>query len=129
MTRARITPVSAGDAVRARVPAVLVSQRENVAAALGDGLVERRLKDLCARYLADDDEVVAHAGDPERFTARERAALAWAHAVAWDSDRASEQLWSELHRHFEEAELVELGYAIAFTMGQQRWLATLGLEN
>ena len=125
----RLRPVSPADAVRARVPGVLVSHRENVAAALGDGRVEAELKALCARYLADDDDVVAHADDPQRFTDRERAALAWAHAIAWDSDRSDGRLWEALHRSFDEAQLVELGYAIAFTMGQQRWLATLGLED
>jgi alkylhydroperoxidase family enzyme len=126
---ARIAPVSPGDAVRARVPDVLLSHRESVAAALGDGHVDGALKDLCARYLAEDGDVVAHAADPARFTARERAALAWTHAIAWDSDGSDAELWSALHAHFDEPQLVELGYAIAYTMGQQRWLATMGLED
>ena len=113
---------------RELVPGVQLSCRENAAAALGDGLVDRSLKELCALYLAEDDEVVAHARDPERFTSRERAALAWAHAIAWDSAGADEDLWAMLHLHFGAAELVELGYAIAFTMGQQRWLATVPRE-
>jgi len=123
----RIDPVGPGDAVRARVPAALAAYAETRATVLESGLVDRALKDLCARYLAEDDDVVAHAGDPERFDERERAALDWKHAIAWNSDAADAALWERLHAHFTEPELVELGYAIAFELGQQHWLGTLGL--
>lgn len=122
-----VEAVEPGDAVRARVPAVLTSQAENVAAALGDRLVDARLKELCARYLMEDDDVVAGADDPSAFDPRERAALRWTQAIAWDSEAADDELWRELHAHFSEPQLVELGYAIGFMMGQQRWLATMGV--
>jgi hypothetical protein len=125
----RIACVSAADAVRARVPAVLAAYAETRDTVLRAGLVDQTLKDLCARYLAEDDDVVAHADDPARFDERERAALAWAHAVAWNADDADDALWERLHAHFTEPELVELGYVIAFTLGQQHWLATLGLAD
>jgi hypothetical protein len=119
-----IEPVDPGDAVRARVPDVLLSHRENVEAALGDGLVERALKERCARFLASGKPL---AEARVRCTDRERAALAWTHAMASDADGTDDELWDALHRHFSDAQLVELGYAIAFTLGQQRWLATLDL--
>ena len=125
----RIACVSAADAVRARVPAVLAAYAETRDTVLRAGLVDQGLKDLCARYLAEDDDVLAHADDPARFDERERAALAWAHAVAWNADDADDALWERLHAHFTERELVELGYAIAFTLGQQHWLATFGLAD
>ena len=125
----RIACVSAADAVRARVPAVLAAYAETRDTVLRAGLVDQGLKDLCARYLAEDDDVVAHAEDPARFDERERAVLAWAHAVAWNADDADDALWERLHAHFSEPELVELGYVIAFTLGQQHWLATLGLAD
>jgi hypothetical protein len=125
----RIDPVGPADAVRARVPAALAAYAETRATVLEDGIVDRALKDLCARYLAEDDEIVAHADDPGRFDERERAALAWTHAIAWNSDLADAALWERLHAHFSEPELVELGYAIAFTLGQQHWLQTLGLTE
>jgi hypothetical protein len=34
-----------------------------------------------------------------------------------------------LHQHFTEAELVELGFFIALTSGQQRWIKTLGIGH
>jgi alkylhydroperoxidase family enzyme len=125
----KIDPVSPADAVRARVPPALAAYAETRATVLQDGLVDPALKRLCARYLAQDDDVVAHAEDPGRFDERERAALAWTFAIAWNSDAADQALWDRLHAHFSEPELVELGYAIAFMLGQQHWLATLGLTD
>jgi hypothetical protein len=125
----RIDPVAGADAVRARVPAALAAFAETRATVLEAGIVDRSLKELCARYLAEDDEVVTHADDPARFDERERAALAWTHAIAWNSDLADAALWERLHACFTEPELVELGYAIAFSLGQQHWLGTLGLTD
>jgi hypothetical protein len=124
-----IDPVPPADAVRARVPAALAAFAETRATVLEDGIVDPALKRLCARYLAEDDDVVTHTDDPERFDERERAALAWTHAIAWNSDLADGALWQRLHAQFTEPELVELGYAIAFTLGQQHWLGTLGLTD
>jgi len=122
----RIQPVGPGDAVRARVPDALRAYAETREAVLEGGIVDRSLKELCARYVAEDEDVVADATS-DRFDERERAALEWAHAIAWDSDAADEELWERLHSHFSEPELVELGYAIAFTLGQSHWLRSLGL--
>jgi alkylhydroperoxidase family enzyme len=94
--------------------------RDNVLCA---GLVDPELKRLCFRYLADDPE----ATDVERHDARARLALRWAHAIAWDSDAADDELWDELHAEFTEPELVELGCAIGFALGQQHWERTLGV--
>jgi hypothetical protein len=44
----------------------------------------------------------------------------------WDAELADEALWKELHECFSEPELVELGFFIALTLGQQRWIKTLG---
>jgi hypothetical protein len=94
---------------------------------LESGIVERELKELCALYLAEDREVIADVADPVRYTERQRAALAWADAIAWGSEHADDALWGRLHHEFTEPELVELGYSIAITLGQQHWLATLGV--
>jgi hypothetical protein len=125
----RIDPVAGADAVRARVPAALAAYAETRATVLEAGIVDRSLKELCARYLAEDEDVVTHSDDPARFDERERAALAWTHAIAWNSDLADAALWERLHACFTEPELVELGYAIAFSLGQRHWLGTLGLTD
>jgi alkylhydroperoxidase family enzyme len=110
------------DEVRARVPAAAAVYEQTRATVLEDGIVALELKALCARYLADGFDVTPYEG-------RERAALDWVHAVAWDDARADDDLWARLHAHFSEPELVELGYFIAFTLGQTHWLRTLGLAN
>jgi alkylhydroperoxidase family enzyme len=63
------------------------------------------------------------------FDDREKAALAWTRAIVWDSDLADDALWASLHEHFSEPELVELGFFIALTLGQQRWIKTLGIGH
>ena len=42
---------------------------------------------------------------------------------------STDALWARLHKHFSEPELVEIGYFVAITMGQQRWLRTLNIEH
>jgi alkylhydroperoxidase family enzyme len=111
------------DEIRGRVPAVLAAweyMRDNV---LRAGLVEPELKRLCFRYLAEHPETM----DFDRFDGRERLALEWAYAIAWDSDRADDELWERLHAHFSEPELVELGCSIGFALGQQHWERSVGL--
>ena len=111
--------------IRSRVPAAqdaFAYTRENV---LQGGLVDAALKELCFRYVAGEADV----SDRSRFVGRERAALDWAHAIAWDSDRADDELWARLHKLFGDDELVELGCAIGFELGQQHWRRTLGLSG
>lgn len=110
-------------AVRARMPDVLRSYEETREAVLGDGLVEAALKQLCFRALAKDRELA----DLDSFDGRTRAALEWTQAIAWNSDLADDDFWSRLRAHFSEPELVELGYAVAYELGQQHWLRTLEL--
>lgn len=107
------------DEIRARVPAVLEAWefvRDNV---LRDGLVEPELKRLCFRFVAEED-VGPTSG-------RERLALRWAQAIGWDSELADDALWEALHAEFTEPQLVELGCAIGFALGQQHFERTLGL--
>jgi alkylhydroperoxidase family enzyme len=111
------------DEIRGRVPAVLGAweyMRDNV---LRGGGVEAELKELCFRFLAEDPDTM----DFTRFSAREQVALRWAQAIAWDSDLADDALWERLHAEFTEPELVELGCAIGFELGQQHFRGTVGL--
>lgn len=112
------------DEIRGRVPGVHESYayiRDNV---LSAGVADQGLKELCFRFLAGDEET----SDFSRYDGRERAALEWAYAIAWDSDRAGDELWERLHALFSEEELVDLGCAIGFELGQQHFVRTLGLE-
>jgi alkylhydroperoxidase family enzyme len=105
-----------GDEIRSMVPDALSAHelnRETVLAGCD-------LLPVCARALAGEDV--------EPSSERERAALDWAYAIQWDGDAADDDLWRRLHEHFSEPELVRLGYAIAYTMGQQHWLRTMGVR-
>jgi len=111
------------DEIRARAPAVRQAYERTRDTVLRSGVAEQRLKDRCFAYLATAVEALDMAGMDER----ERAALEWAAAIAWDSDRADDGLWSRLHALFTEAELVDLGCAIGFELGYQHWRRTIGL--
>lgn len=117
-----------GDVIRAHAPHVLEVYAQTRETVLETGVVERELKQLCARYLAEDDEVVARASDPAMTSASARRL----HGLTrWrgGSDRADDDLWRRLHGAFTEPELVELGYSIAIMLGQQHWLATHGVAE
>ena len=47
----------------------------------------------------------------------------------WDPESAGEAVWEDLRRHFSEEQIVELGYFVALTYGQQRWIKTLGIGH
>jgi alkylhydroperoxidase family enzyme len=101
-----------GDEIRARVPDALQAHRLTRETVLEAGIVDRALKELCARAAAGEDV--------EPVNDRERAALDWTYAIAWDDEAP----WDRLHEHFTDPELVELGYATAYTLGQSHWLRT-----
>ena len=77
---------------------------------------------------ADYDDLLKFE-DSDRFTDREKAALRYTSAILWNAAIADDALWAELHTHFSEPELVELGFFIALTSGQQRWIKTLGIGH
>ncbi len=69
--------------------------------------------------------------EPENNSPKDRpeVALTYTSAIIWDAAIADDALWARLHRHFTDAELVELGFFIGLTLGQQRWIKTLGIGH
>jgi len=65
----------------------------------------------------------------DKFTEREKVALTYTSAIIWNADIADAALWQKLHGYFTVPELVELGFFIALTFGQQRWIKTLGIGH
>lgn len=65
----------------------------------------------------------------DRFDDRQKAALRYTRAIVWDSSWADDATWDELHSQFTAPELVELGFFVALTLGQQKWIKTLGLGH
>lgn len=70
-----------------------------------------------------------HFEDSEEFSEREKAALTYTSAIIWDASIADDALWERLHQQFTDAELVELGFFVGLTLGQQRWIKTLGIGH
>ena len=62
------------------------------------------------------DELLNFA-DSDKFTEREKFALTYTSAIAWNSDIADDALWAKLYEHFTIDELVELGFFIGLTLG------------
>jgi alkylhydroperoxidase family enzyme len=91
------------------------NQRSIKAAKTGD-VAEDHVKDLINFESSD------------RYDERQKAALSYAEAITWDLP-VDDKFWARLHKHFSEPELVEIGYFIALTMGQQRWLRILRIEH
>ena len=145
------TPRPESSAIRAHVPACFWAFARSWQNIFRAGVGDHRIKELCRVYIsrsvnceycgnqrsvqaAEQGFTEAKYDDllnfetSERFSEREKAALAYAEAIAWrlpDDD----VLWERLHREFTEPELVELGCFIALTFGQQSWLRLLNIEH
>jgi alkylhydroperoxidase family enzyme len=70
-----------------------------------------------------------HFKESDAFTNREKVALTYTSAIIWDASIADDALWEQLHTHFTDPELVELGFFIGLTLGQQRWIKTLDIRH
>lgn len=49
--------------------------------------------------------------------------------LVWNPEGADDALFARLGEHFTEEQIVELGYFVALTYGQQRWIKTLGIGH
>jgi hypothetical protein len=49
--------------------------------------------------------------------------------IVWNPRGADDALFARLHEHFSDEQIVELGYFISITFGQQRWIKTLGIGH
>jgi alkylhydroperoxidase family enzyme len=145
------TPRPESSAIRAHVPAAFWAFARSWESLFRAGVCDHRIKELCRVYIsrtvnceycgnqrsmqaaqqgfteAKYDELLNFESSP-RFSDREKAALAYAEAIAWHQP-AGDALWDRLHEHFTEPELVELGCFIALTFGQQSWLRLLNIEH
>jgi alkylhydroperoxidase family enzyme len=145
------TPRPESQAIRAHVPATLWSFANTWRDVFKNGIADHRTKELCRIYVSrsvlcefcgnqrsikaakaglkeDDYADLINFESSSHYDERQKAALAYAEAITWDLP-ADDALWARLHKHFSEPELVEIGYFVAITMGQQRWLRTLNIEH
>ena len=145
------TPRPESSAVRAHVPAAFWFFANSWRDLFRNGICEHELKELCRVYISRTvkceycgnqrsekgregglvegqyDELLNFESS-SRYTERQKAALAYAEAIAWGIETGDE-FWERLYRHFSEPELVELGCMIGLTLGQQSWLRLLNIEH
>jgi len=144
------TPRPESSAVRAHAPNAFWAFADSWQALFHEGACDHAIKDLCRIYISRTVKCefcgnqrsvkAAAAGLQEaqydellnfeasgKYDDRQKAALAYAEAIAWGTN--SDELWDRLHQHFTEPELVELGCFIALTFGQQSWIRLLGIDH
>ena len=145
------TPRPESQAIRAHVPAVFWSFANSWRDVFKNGVADHAIKELCRIYVSrsvlcefcgnqrsikaaragiieDDYRDLINFESSTRYSEKQKAALAYAEAITWDLP-TDDAFWARLHEHFSEPELVEIGYFVALTMGQQRWLRTLNIEH
>jgi alkylhydroperoxidase family enzyme len=145
------TPRPESSAVRAHVPAAFWAFADAWKAIFHSGVCDHAIKDLCRVYISRTVKCefcgnqrsikATNAGLQEvqyddllnfetstRYDDRQKAALAYAQAIAW-GEQDLDGLWERLRGHFSEEELVELGNFIALTFGQQSWIRLLGIDH
>jgi alkylhydroperoxidase family enzyme len=145
------TPRPESQAIRAHVPAAFWSFANTWRDVFHNGVADHALKELCRVYVSqsvkceycgnqrsvksanqglveDDYRDLLNFEKSTRYDARQKAALAYTEAIVWDLE-TDDALWDRLYRHFSEPEIVEIGYFVAITMGQQRWLRTLNIDH
>ena len=145
------TPRPESQAVRAHVPAVFWSFANSWRDVFKNGVADHDIKELCRVYVSrsvkcefcgnqrsmkaasqglveDDYRDLINFESSTHYDERQKAALSYAEAITWDLP-VDDAFWARLHKHFSEPELVEIGYFIALTMGQQRWLRTLDIDH
>ena len=111
------TPAPESQAIRAHVPEVLRAYSRTFERVYRHGVCDHEIKELCRRAVVGDDV--------EPRDEREQVAVDYALAIAHDPLAADDPLWERLHEHFDDAELVELGWFAALMVGQHRWLRTV----
>ena len=145
------TPRPESSAVRAHVPAAFWFFARGWNDIFRNGVCDHAIKELCrvyvsrsvkCEYCGNQRSESARAGGLEEgkyddllnfesstnYDEREKAALAYAEAIAWRLP-STDELWQRLYAHFSEEELVELGCMIGLTLGQQSWLRLLDIEH
>ena len=65
----------------------------------------------------------------DRFNDRQKTALLYTSHLVWNPSAVDGALMLRLRSQFSEEQIVELGYFVALTFGQQRWIKTLGIGH
>ena len=83
-----------------------------------------------ARHAGATDAKIAAIDDEtsDLLSPRERAALRFAEKLAFDHRKVDDALWSEVRRHFSEAEIIELVAHTTLYIGFGRFNEIVGVD-
>jgi len=83
-----------------------------------------------ARHAGATDAKIAAIDDEssDLLSARERVAIRFAEKLAVDHRTVDDGLWTELRRHFSEAEIIELAVHTTLYIGLGRFNEVIGLD-
>ena len=149
--KVRGTPRPESQAIRAHVPAAFWSFANTWQSVFHEGIAEHTIKELCRVYVSHsvkceycgnqrsiqsknkglvegDYKNLLNFEKSDRYNEKQKAALRYTQAIVWDLE-CDDSLWEQLYQYFSEAEIVEIGYFVSITMGQQRWLRTLNIDH
>jgi alkylhydroperoxidase family enzyme len=138
-------------AMRANVPAVFWAFTNAWNDTFVNGVCDHAIKELCRLYVSQavncdycgnqrsvkaqsqglleaDVKDLLDFDKSTRFTARQKAALRLAEAITWGLE-STDELWNALYQNFETGALVELGFFIGLTMGQQRFNRLINMKH
>jgi alkylhydroperoxidase family enzyme len=145
------TPRPESSAIRAHVKACFWFFANSWRDLFKNGVLDHSIKELCRLYISrsvqcdycgnqrsvkaagagmieDDVKDLLNFEKSTRYSERQKAALAYAEAIAWHLN-TDDAFWDRMHQHFNEPELVELGCMIGLTLGQQSWLRLLNIDH
>jgi hypothetical protein len=122
------TPRPESSAVRAHAPNAFWAFADSWQAVFHQGVCDHSIKATTAGLLEQQYDELLNFESSDRYDDRQKAALAYAEAIAWRLD-TDDAFWERMHAHFSEPELVELGCFVALTFGQQSWIRMLGIEH
>lgn len=145
------TPRAESQAMRARVPAVFWSFVNTWRDVFVNGIAHHDIKELCRVYVSQSvhceycgNQRSSHAKNvgtieqdyiellnfekSDRYPEKTKAALALAEAITWDL-QTDDEFWARLYKHYSEEEIIEIGYFIGVTMGQQRFNRILNFHD
>ncbi|MDG2356557.1 MAG: hypothetical protein P8L82_11145 [Paracoccaceae bacterium] len=149
--KVRGTPRPESQAIRAHVPAAFWSFANTWQTVFHEGIAEHTIKELCRVYVShsvkcescgnqrtiqsknkglveSDYKDLLNFENSLRYSEKQKAALRYTQAIVWDLE-CDDALWEQLYQYFSEPEIVEIGYFVSITMGQQRWLKTLNIDH
>ena len=138
-------------AIRANVPAVFWAFTNAWNDTFVNGVCDHAIKELCRLYVSqavncnycgnqrsvkaqeqglmeDDVKDLLEFDKSTRFTPQQKAALRLAEAITWGLE-STDDMWNGLYENLETGAIVELGFFIGLTMGQQRWNRLIGMQH